>query len=82
MSEAIAVKKVEIPNGYSLVWSGEYESMQRAQARLMIVGPLTLLLIILIIYLNTRSAVKTGHCPGGGALLSGRRLLGALSLGL
>ena len=60
VSEAIAAKKVEIPNGYSLVWSGEYESMQRAQTRLMIVGPLTLLLIILIIYLNTRSAVKTG----------------------
>lgn len=60
MNSAIAAKTIEMPNGYFILWSGEYESMQRAQARLMIVGPLTLLLIMLIIYLNTSSAIKTG----------------------
>ena len=42
-----------------LIGAGEYEYMLRAKQRLMIVVPLTLLIIILIIYLNTRSAIKT-----------------------
>jgi Cu(I)/Ag(I) efflux system membrane protein CusA/SilA len=51
--------EIKVPAGYSVFWSGQYEYMQRAQARLMIVVPLTLLLIIFIIYLNTKSWVKT-----------------------
>ena len=45
--------------GYNLFWSGQYEYMVRAKERLLIVVPLTLLIIIFIIYLNTRSLVKT-----------------------
>ncbi len=56
---AVAKGEIHLPNGYNIFWSGEYEYMQRAKQRLMIVVPLTLLLIILIIYLNTRSAIKT-----------------------
>jgi len=52
-------EKIQLPAGYSLLWSGEFEYIQRAEKRLMVVIPLTLLLIILILYLNTRSAVKT-----------------------
>jgi len=48
-----------MPSGYNIFWSGQYEYMLRAQQRLMLVVPLTLLIIVLIIYLNTRSAVKT-----------------------
>jgi Cu(I)/Ag(I) efflux system membrane protein CusA/SilA len=48
-----------MPTGYNLFWSGQYEYMQRAKQRLMIVVPITLLIIVLIIYLNTRSAIKT-----------------------
>ncbi len=59
VNEAIAQGRVQVPSGYNLFWSGQYEYMQRAQQRLMIVVPLTLLLIVLIIYLNTRSATKT-----------------------
>jgi Cu(I)/Ag(I) efflux system membrane protein CusA/SilA len=60
VAEAIAGGAVRIPSGYPLpTWSGQYEYMQRAQQRLWIVVPLTLLIIVLIIYLNTRSAVKT-----------------------
>jgi Cu(I)/Ag(I) efflux system membrane protein CusA/SilA len=59
VNEAVAKKQVVLPNGYNVFWSGQYEYMQRAKQRLAIVIPITLLLIILIIYLNTRSLVKT-----------------------
>jgi Cu(I)/Ag(I) efflux system membrane protein CusA/SilA len=59
VNEAITKGEIKLPTGYNIFWSGEYEYMLRAQQRLMIVVPLTLLLIILIIYLNTRSAIKT-----------------------
>jgi Cu(I)/Ag(I) efflux system membrane protein CusA/SilA len=59
VNEAIANKRVVMPSGYNLFWSGQYEYMQRAKQRLMIVVPITLLIIVLIIYLNTRSAIKT-----------------------
>jgi len=59
VSEAIARGVIRLPPGYSLFWSGQFEYMMRAKQRLMIVVPLTLLIILLIIYLNTRSWVKT-----------------------
>ncbi len=59
LTEAVARKQVVLPSGYNVFWSGQYEYMQRAQQRLAVVIPITLLLIILIIYLNTRSLVKT-----------------------
>ncbi|MHB8473962.1 MAG: efflux RND transporter permease subunit [Gammaproteobacteria bacterium] len=52
-------KSVQIPAGYVLNWSGQYEYMQRAAARLKIVVPLTLALIVLLLYLNFRNAVET-----------------------
>ncbi len=59
VNESVARGQINLPSGYNIVWSGQYEYMQRAQARLLVVVPLTLLIIILIIYLNTRSAIKT-----------------------
>jgi Cu(I)/Ag(I) efflux system membrane protein CusA/SilA len=59
VNEAVARGAIRLPSGYSLYWSGQYEYMMRAKQRLMIVVPLTLLIILLIIYLNTRSLVKT-----------------------
>lgn len=59
VNDAIAKGQIKLPSGYNIFWSGQYEYMQRAKQRLMLVVPLTLLLIILIIYLNTRSAIKT-----------------------
>jgi len=52
--------KVKPPPGYTIVWSGEYESMERARKTLSVVVPLTLLLIIVILFLNTRSLARTG----------------------
>jgi Cu(I)/Ag(I) efflux system membrane protein CusA/SilA len=59
VNDAIERGEIKVPTGYSILWSGQYEYMMRAQQRLMIVVPLTLFLIIFIIYLNTQSWVKT-----------------------
>ena len=47
--------EVDFPEGYSLVWSGQYEYMQRAQQRLRIVIPITLLIIFLLLYFNFKN---------------------------
>jgi Cu(I)/Ag(I) efflux system membrane protein CusA/SilA len=57
-AQKIVSEKIKLPVGYNIVWSGEYEYMQRAQQRLMLVIPLTLFIIFVIIYLNTRSLTK------------------------
>jgi Cu(I)/Ag(I) efflux system membrane protein CusA/SilA len=57
-AKRIVAEKVKLPAGYNIIWSGEYEYMQRAQQRLMLVIPLTLFIIFVIIYLNTRSLTK------------------------
>jgi len=59
VNKAVANGQITLPNGYNILWSGQYEYMQRAKARLMIVVPLTLLIIVLIIFLNTRSVIET-----------------------
>jgi Cu(I)/Ag(I) efflux system membrane protein CusA/SilA len=50
---------VSIPAGYSLAWSGQYESMERVRERLKVVLPLTLFLVVMLLYLNMRSLPKT-----------------------
>ena len=52
-------EQVELPAGYTIFWSGQYEYMQRAKARLLLIVPLTLALIFLILYFHTKSIVKT-----------------------
>jgi Cu(I)/Ag(I) efflux system membrane protein CusA/SilA len=47
------------PTGYSIEWSGQYENMLRVRERLKLVVPVTLLLILFLLYLNTRSWAKT-----------------------
>ena len=56
--EAVAAG-VRLPPGYTLAWSGQYEYLERAQRRLMLVIPLTLLLIFVLIYLTNRSVAET-----------------------
>jgi Cu(I)/Ag(I) efflux system membrane protein CusA/SilA len=50
---------LQVPAGCALVWSGQYEAMQRVRKRLWIVLPLTMFLILLLLYMNTRSMTKT-----------------------
>ena len=59
VTAALADGRIRLPHGYNINWSGQYEYLQRAHQRLLVVIPLTLLIIILILYLNTRSAIKT-----------------------
>ena len=47
---------LELPPGYSLAWSGQYEYLERAVERLKVVVPLTLAIIVLLLYLNFRNA--------------------------
>ena len=48
-------EKVKFPEGYSLVWSGQYEYMERAQKRLQLVIPITLVIIFLLLYFNFKN---------------------------
>jgi len=57
-AKAAVAKAVKLPPGYTLEWSGQYEYMQRAGERLRIVIPVTLALVIVLLYLNTRKAAK------------------------
>ncbi|SDA31120.1 Cu(I)/Ag(I) efflux system membrane protein CusA/SilA [Methylobacterium sp. UNC378MF] len=50
---------VTLPAGTTLQWSGQYESLARAEARLAVVVPLTLLLVFLLLYLNFRRLTET-----------------------
>jgi Cu(I)/Ag(I) efflux system membrane protein CusA/SilA len=58
-AKAAVANKVKIPAGYELVWSGQYEFMQRVAQRLKLVIPITLFLVFLLLYFNTGSAIKT-----------------------
>jgi copper/silver efflux system protein len=51
--------RLKLPAGYSISWSGQYEAMERAKERLKLIVPVTLLLICLLLYINTRSLPKT-----------------------
>ena len=52
-------EKIELPAGYAATWSGQYEAMQRVKERLHLIIPLTVFFILTLLYLNTRSLVKT-----------------------
>jgi len=62
VSEAkkIAQKDLQVPAGYSLSWSGQYENMLRVRERLKIVIPITIFIIFVLLYMNTKSPVKAG----------------------
>jgi Cu(I)/Ag(I) efflux system membrane protein CusA/SilA len=58
-AKRVVSEKVQLPAGYTLAWSGQYEAMERVRERLKVVLPLTLFLILLLLYLNTKSTAKT-----------------------
>ena len=51
-AQEVVSQMVELPPGYTLTWSGQYEYMQRAQEKLKVVVPATLLIIFLLLYIN------------------------------
>ena len=58
-AKRVVAGKMKLPPGYQLVWSGQYEYLERVTERLWVVVPLTLLIVFLLLYLNTSSVVKT-----------------------
>ncbi len=63
-AQQLVAEAVQLPAGYSLNWSGQYEYMLRAKARLQAVVPLTLAIIALLLYLNFRSVIEVAIIMG------------------
>jgi copper/silver efflux system protein len=51
--------RLDVPPGYAVLWSGQYEAIARVRERLLYIIPLTLLIVFVLLYVNTRSVVKT-----------------------
>jgi Cu(I)/Ag(I) efflux system membrane protein CusA/SilA len=59
-AKKIVGQQLKMPEGCALIWSGQYENILRVKERLKIILPLTVFIICLLLYFNTKSAVKTG----------------------
>jgi Cu(I)/Ag(I) efflux system membrane protein CusA/SilA len=57
-AQTSVAEKVKLPPGYTIVWSGQYEYLQRAMERLTVVVPFTLAIILLLLYLNFRNGME------------------------
>ncbi|MCB9917383.1 MAG: efflux RND transporter permease subunit [Planctomycetes bacterium] len=57
-AQRVVAERVELPAGYSIVWSGQFEYMQEANARLAVVVPIAAVLIVLLLYMATRSWLR------------------------
>lgn len=83
-AQQVVRESIDLPAGYSLVWSGQYEYMVRAKERLSIVAPVTLAIIMLLLFMNFRRfaevAIIIGTLPV--ALVGGLWLLYLLSYDL
>lgn len=63
-AQQTVVDKVELPAGYSISWSGQYEFMVRAVERLTVVVPVTLVIIVLLLYMNFRNLTEVAIIMG------------------
>jgi len=59
-AKRVVEEQIKLPQGYDLLWSGQYENMLRVRDRLKVVLPLTLFIIAFLLYMNTKSIVQTG----------------------
>jgi Cu(I)/Ag(I) efflux system membrane protein CusA/SilA len=57
-AKEVLAAKLKIPPGYSLVWSGQFEYMERARERLQVLIPITLALVVMLLYLSTGSLAR------------------------
>ncbi|MBV1871320.1 MAG: CusA/CzcA family heavy metal efflux RND transporter [Gammaproteobacteria bacterium] len=57
-AQAVVTEKLKLPAGYSITWAGQYEYMQRVKENLTVVIPLTLLIIITLLYFSSRSVAE------------------------
>ncbi|MFT5755787.1 MAG: Cu(I)/Ag(I) efflux system membrane protein CusA/SilA [Alteromonadaceae bacterium] len=63
-AQKVVAAKIKLPAGYSIVWAGQYEYMERAKEKLTYVVPLTLFIIIILLYLNFRNVVDVAIIMG------------------
>ncbi|HLG13292.1 MAG TPA: efflux RND transporter permease subunit [Blastocatellia bacterium] len=60
-AKRVLVERVQLPPGYYVEWSGQYENQQRARARLMLVMPVVLVVIFVMLYFTYRSFIEAAH---------------------
>ena len=60
-AKAAIAEQVQLPSGYYMAWSGQYENQQRARQRLLIVVPIVLIVIFGLLYLTYNSAIEAAH---------------------
>ena len=58
-AQKVVAENLDLPPGYRLEWSGQFEFMQRAAAKLRVILPLTLFLVFLLLYMNFRSMTES-----------------------
>lgn len=63
-AQRVVASEVKLPTGYSIAWSGQYEYMVRAKKRLTAVVPVTLAIIVLLLYMNFRKLSEVGIIMG------------------
>jgi len=59
-AKALVRERIQLPPGITLLWSGQYENMLRVKERMKVLIPITLFLIFVLLYMNTKSPVKAG----------------------
>ena len=59
-AQRAVAERVKLPPGYNVIWSGQYEYMQAARERLLLIGPIAGVLIVLLLYIATRSWLRVG----------------------
>jgi Cu(I)/Ag(I) efflux system membrane protein CusA/SilA len=59
-AKQVVAQEVDLPAGTRIEWAGQFQYLERAKERLKIVVPLTLLIVILLLYMHTRSLIETG----------------------
>ncbi|MBA6231670.1 MULTISPECIES: efflux RND transporter permease subunit [unclassified Colwellia] len=63
-AQKVVADQLKLPAGYSIAWAGQYEYMQRAKAKLAYVVPLTLFIIVILLYLNFRNVIEVAMIMG------------------
>ncbi|KAB7884290.1 efflux RND transporter permease subunit [Poseidonibacter ostreae] len=63
-AQATVNEKLDLPAGYSIGWSGQYEYMERAKEKLTYVVPLTLMIIVILLYINFRNFIEVAMIMG------------------
>jgi Cu(I)/Ag(I) efflux system membrane protein CusA/SilA len=63
-AKKVVTDKLSLPTGYSIAWAGQYEYMERAKVKLTYVVPLTLFIIVILLYLNFRNVIEVAMIMG------------------